>query len=68
VLDSRYIVTRRLLTGPITRPIALLHRRERSLSPAAQTFRDFLCEYVKSPDGNGIGVPPWRFMPAAQTA
>lgn len=68
VLDPRHVVTRRLRARPITRPIALLHRRERSLSPAAQTFRDFLVEYVKNADGNGIGVPPWRFMPAAQTA
>lgn len=52
VLDSHHVVTCRLQGRPITRPIALLHRRARSLSPAAETFRDFLFEYVRNSEGS----------------
>jgi LysR family carnitine catabolism transcriptional activator len=59
VLDSRHVVTRRLSCPPITRPIALLHRRGRSLSPAAQTFRDFLFHQVCNDDGSGSPCSVW---------
>ncbi len=64
VLDSRQVVTRRLSSQPITRPIALLHRRGRSLSPAAQTFRDFLFQQVCNKGDSGLGTLPWRFQSA----
>ncbi|MFM0201487.1 LysR family transcriptional regulator [Paraburkholderia fungorum] len=59
VLDARHVVTRRLSCPPITRPIALLHRRGRSLSPAAQTFRDFMFAQVGNKDDSGSPCPVW---------
>ncbi|MFL9915494.1 LysR family transcriptional regulator [Paraburkholderia fungorum] len=59
VLDSHHVVTRRLSCPPITRPIALLHRRGRSLSPAAQTFRDFMFTQVGSNDDSGSPCSIW---------
>jgi LysR family carnitine catabolism transcriptional activator len=61
VLDPRHVVTRPLAGPAITRPIALLHRRGRSLSPAAQTFRDFLFDRVRNMNGTGSNTLLWKF-------
>jgi len=48
IVDTSRVAIRKLDHLVTSRPIALLYRRNRSLSPAAQTFRDFLLDWTRS--------------------
>jgi len=62
VLDAYRVVTRKLAGAPIARPVALLHRRGRTLSPAAQTFRDFLLDRLGAQQDTGAWLARIRAL------
>ncbi|WP_233836645.1 LysR family transcriptional regulator [Paraburkholderia sp. ZP32-5] len=48
IVDTSLVAIRKLDNLVTARPIALLYRRNRSLGPAAQTFRDFLLDWTRA--------------------